>query len=90
MTPFKIKVTIDHYEMMKYNLKTGDTIYTKTKDGGYVVYAELINFDTKLQCWIAKNGNMKSFPISKIGHYIDLMVIPFDQYLKKMRDNSFK
>ena len=85
MTPFKIKVSISHYELMNYALKTGDTVYSKNKNGGYTIYGELINFDTKLDCWLAKSTNMKSFPISKIDHYIEIVVIPFDQYMKKIR-----
>lgn len=89
MTPFKIKVSIDHYEQMGYALKTGDTIYTKIKDGNFTIYGELITFDTKTNCWVGKNATLKSFSITKVGHYIEIMVVPFEQYLNKMRQKSF-
>lgn len=90
MTPFKIKISIDYYEQLGNALKTGDTIYTKNKDENYSVYAQLINFETKTNCWLGKSATVKSFPVSKKGHYIEITVVPFDQYLKKMKDKGFR
>jgi len=89
MNPFKTKVQIDYYESMGYELKTGDTLYSKNREGNYVVYGKLIKFDAPTKCWLAAGGNMKSFPITKVNHYIEIIVIPFDQYLKKMGEKGF-
>lgn len=88
MTPFKVKVLIDHYEDMGYSLKTGDTLYAKNKEGNYVIYCQLIKFDTPSKCWLAKNANLKSFPVAKINHFIEMVVVPFEQYVKKMNGKS--
>ena len=89
MTPFKTKILIDQYEHMGYALKTGDTLYTKKSDGNYAVYGELIKFDSEIKCWLAKCGSLRSFPISKINHFIEIVVIPFDQYVRKVSDKGF-
>lgn len=90
MTPFKIKVTIDQYENMGYQLKTGDTLYSKGRDGNYTVYCKLLNYDTKLNCWLAQGGSMKSFPATKVGHYIEIVVLPFEQYVRKLGDKAIR
>lgn len=88
MNPFKIKVLVEQYEQMGYELKTGDTLYGKNWNGNYVLYGELIKFDTQLNCWLAKSAGLKSFPITKVKHYIELVVVPFDQYMKKVRQHA--
>jgi hypothetical protein len=88
MTPFKIKIQVDQYEKMGYVLKTGDTICQKNKDGNYAIHCELLKFDEKTKCWLGKGGSFKTFPVSMIDKYIEIIVIPFDQYIKKMKDKG--
>lgn len=84
MSPFKTKVLVDHYELMGYILKSGDTLYAKSWNGNFVLYGELVKFDATTQCWYAKTNSTKTFPIKKVNHYIEIVVIPFDQYVKKI------
>lgn len=88
MTPFKIKVSVDHYEEMGYKLKIKDILYCKKKDGRFDIYAELIDFDKKQNCWIGKAGSIKSLPVSTVNSYIEIVVIPFEQYTKKSSERA--
>jgi hypothetical protein len=89
MTPFKIKVSVDHYESMNYQLKVGDKLYQKDKHGNHLEYAELISFDPAQNVWLGKTASMKSTPLAVKTLYISLLVVPFDQYLKKGDKNGF-
>lgn len=88
MTPFKIKISVDKYESMGYNLKAGDVIYHVDRLGHYTKYAELISYDEKQNVWIGKTASATA-PITKVNGLIDITVIPFDQYLKKLNDKGF-
>jgi hypothetical protein len=88
MNPFKIKILVDQYEQMGYELKTGDTLYEKNWNGNYVVYCELVKFDAPAKCWFARKNTAKTFPIRKQNRYIDIVVVPFDQYVKKVKQHA--
>lgn len=88
MTPFKIKVTVEHYERMGYNLKVKDVLHLKRKDGNYVQYVELIGRDQSQNVWLGKTPTLKSVPVSLVDAYIEIVVIPFEQYTRKLNDRA--
>lgn len=90
MTPFKIKVLVSRYEDMGYVLKSGDTICHKNREGDYVFYCKLTKFDEKLKCWQGKTEAGKVVTVDRLNSHIEIVVIPFEQYLKKMKQSSFQ
>lgn len=88
MTPFRVTISVEKYESLGYNLKAGDVLFHMDKIGHYFRYAELISYDEVKNIWIGKTASATT-PISKVNTYISMMVVPFDQYVKKMGDKSF-
>ncbi len=88
MTPFKVKVSVEHYENMGYELKVNDILYSKKNDGTHIIYCCLIKFDEKHKCWLGKSNTINNFPICKAKSYIEIVVIPFEQYRKKLSERA--
>jgi len=89
MTPFKTKVLVTQYQSMGYELKVKDVLYRKKKDGNFAQYVELIGLDEINKIWLGKSATMRSLPVSIIDAYIDIVVVPFEQYTTKMKQKGF-